>query len=183
MDTNVLIAYIWNEFYQKSRNEKSKSHTLVNEGAKGKFEIFISEYTLMEIYEHFTDYYLQQNAIRDGFGFREFPKVRRDYILNKNQLRAVAGLIEKLRASPFLNYIEPEGMTEGFFQLVMKYVKGYVDFVDAVHLRTAIDTKCDYFVTNDGELRIRAQQLMCNCTLTEKIQLTNAKSFLKLCPK
>ena len=162
IDTNVLISYLWNEFYQEERGKKSISYSLVNKGAMGKFEIYISFYTLMEVHEHFSDYYLQQNVIKDGFGFREFPKERRNYVMDSEQLISVSKMIEILRTSPYLNYIEPETMTDNFLKLVMEYVKGYVDFVDALHLRTAIDIKCDYFVTNDGELRKRAQKLICN---------------------
>lgn len=177
LDTNVIIAYLWNA-YQKN-GKKSVSFTLVNQGSMGKFEIFISFYTLMEIHEHFNDYHLQQNAIKDGFGYREFSKVRREYFLNNEQLLSVSELIKGLRTNPYLNYIEPETMTERFLQIVMEYVKGYIDFVDAMHLRTAIDTKCDFFVTNDGELRKRAQELICSHIITEKIKITSAKGFLK----
>ncbi len=146
----------------------------------GKFEIFLSEYNLMEIYEHFRDYYLQQNAISDGFGYREFSKVRCNYMLSEEQRSSVAELIEKIRNSPFVNYIEPEGMTEGFFKVVMGYVKGYMDFIDAAHLRTAIDTKCAYFITNDHELRVRAQQLLSSHTIAEEIKLCGTTAFLKI---
>jgi predicted nucleic acid-binding protein len=133
----------------------------------------------MEIHEHFTDYYLLQNVIKDGFGFREFPKERRNYVMDNEQLLSVSSMTEKLRTNPYLNYIEPETMTDVFLKLVMEYVKGYADFVDALHLRTAIDTKCDYFVTNDGELRKRAQKLICDKIITEKIKITSAKGFLQ----
>jgi predicted nucleic acid-binding protein len=178
LDTNIIVSYLWNSFYE-GRGKKSVSYRLVNQGGMGKFEIYISFYTLMEIHEHFTDYYLQQNSIKDGFGFREFPKERRNYVLDNEQLSTVASMLKTFRASPYLNYIEPETMTEGFFKEVMKYVEGYMDFVDALHLRTAIDTECDYFVTNDGELRKRAQKLICNKTITEKIRISSSKGFLK----
>lgn len=99
--------------------------------------------------------------------------------MDSEQLISVSKMIEILRTSPYLNYIEPETMTDNFLKLVMEYVKGYVDFVDALHLRTAIDIKCDYFVTNDGELRKRAQKLICNKIIAEKIQITTAKGFLQ----
>jgi predicted nucleic acid-binding protein len=99
--------------------------------------------------------------------------------MDSEQLLSVSNMMEQLRNNPYLNYIEPETMTDVFFKLVMEYVKGYVDFVDALHLRTAIDTKCDYFITNDGELRKRAQKLICDKIITEKIKITTAKSFLQ----
>jgi len=89
LDTNILISYIWSEFYQKTDRKKPESHSLINLGAQGKYEIYISEYNLMEIQEHFSDYYLQQNAIKDGFGFREFSSVRRGYTLTDVQANAV----------------------------------------------------------------------------------------------
>jgi predicted nucleic acid-binding protein len=180
LDTNILIGYVWDAFFSESGHKKSPSYTLVNEGSMGKFEIFISFYTLMEIHQHFTDFYLQQNAIKDGFSFREFPKVRRNYVLDNTQIETISELIENLRTNKYLNYIEPETMTEGFFKIVMEYVRGYLDFLDAIHLRTAIDTKCDYFLTKDGELRKRAQKLINSHIVTEPIKITSVTGFLEI---
>jgi predicted nucleic acid-binding protein len=179
LDTNILIDYIWSASSEEEE-KKSPSYALVNKGAMGEYEIFISFYTLMEVHQHFTDFYLQQNAIRDGFSFRDFPRVRRNYILNEDQARAISELVENLRASEYLNYIEPETMTEGFFKIIMEYVRGYIDFLDAIHLRTAIDTKCEYFVTKDGELTKRAQKLVNQKVITEPIQIVGVKGFLEI---
>jgi len=179
LDTNILIDYIWSAFFLEEKEKKSPSYTLVNKGSMGEYEIFISFYTLMEIHQHFTDYYLQQNAIRNGFGFRQFPRVRQKYVLQADQIRAVSELVENLRTNEYLNYIEPEAMTEGFFTTIMQYVRGYLDFLDAIHLRTAIDTKCDFFVTKDGELRKRAQELMDEGVITESIKITSVSGLLE----
>lgn len=180
LDTNVLIDYIWFAFFSEEKGKKSLSYTLVNKGSMGEYEIFISFYTLMEIHQHFTDYYLQQNAIRDGFGFREFPRVRRDYVLEEDQLKTVTELVENLRENEYLNYIEPEMMTEGFFKTIMDYVRGYMGFLDGIHLRTAIDTKCGYFITKDGELRKRAQDLIDDGVITESIKISSVSGFLRI---
>jgi len=183
LDTNILIDYIWSAFFSEEEKKKSPSYTLVNKGSMGEYEIFISFYTLMEIHQHFTDYYLQQNAIKDGFSFREFPRVKRNYVLDEDQIRTVSELVENLRTNEYLNYIEPETMTEKFFKTIMEYVRGYLDFLDAIHLRTAIDTKCDYFVTKDGELRKRAQSLISRGVITAPIQITSVSGFLKILRK
>ena len=180
LDTNVLIDYVWSAFFSEEEEKKSPSYTLVNKGSMGEYEIFISFYTLMEIHQHFSDYYLQQNAIKDGFGFREFSRVRRNYVLDENQMRTVSELVEILRTNKYLNYVEPETMTEGFFKVIMKYVRGYLDFVDATHLRTAIDTKCDFFITKDGELRKRAQKLIDESVITETIKISSVSGFLEI---
>ena len=180
LDTNVLIDYVWSAFFSEEEEKKSPSYTLVNKGSMGEYEIFISFYTLMEIHQHFSDYYLQQNAIKDGFGFREFSRVRRNYVLDENQMRTVSELVEILRTNKYLNYVEPETMTEGFFKVIMKYVRGYLDFVDATHLRTAIDTKSDFFITKDGELRKRAQKLIDESVITETIKISSVSGFLEI---
>lgn len=180
LDTNILISYLWYAFFSEKKKRTPPSYTLVNKGSMGEYEIFISFYTLMEIHKHFTDFFLEQNAIKDGFSFREFSKVRRNYVLEEDQTRTVSELVENLRTNIYLNYIEPETMTEGFFKTVMEYVRGYMDFVDAIHLRTAIDTKCDYFVTKDEELRKRAQKLINEGVITEPIKITSVPGFLKI---
>ena len=147
----------------------------------GEYEIFISFYTLLEISQHFTDYYLQQKAIKDGYSFREFPKVRRNYTLTKDEAETISELVENLRTNEFLNYIDIGETVNGhFFRIIMRYVQGYVDFLDALHLRTAIDVGCDYFVTKDGELRKRAQELINNKVITEPIKITSVSGFLKV---
>lgn len=180
MDTNILIDYAWSAFFSEEDEKKSVSYALVNKGSMGEYEIYISFYTLMELYEHFSDFFLQQNAIKGGFSFREFPKVRRNYELKEHQLIALSELVENFKVNEYLNYIQPGTMTEDFFMVIMEYARGYVDFVDALHLRTAIDTNCEVFVTKDGELRKRAQKLISNGIITEKIQITSVSGFLKI---
>ena len=62
----------------------------------------------------------------------------------------------------------------------MKYMRGYIDFMDALHLRTAIDAGCDYFVTKDAELRKRVQELISNNVISEPIKITSVSGFLKI---
>ena len=176
----MLIDYAWSAFFSEEDDKKSVSYSLVNKGSMGEYEIFISFYTLMELHEHFSDFFLQQNAIKGGFSFREFPKVKRNYELEENQLIALLELVENFRINEYLNYIESGTMTEGFFKIIMEYVRGCIAFIDALHLRTAIDIECDFFVTKDGELRKRAQNLKNNGTITENIQITSVTGFLKI---
>jgi len=181
LDTNILIEYCWLAFFAEERRRKSASYTLVNKGAMGEYEIFISFYTLLEISQHFTDYYLQQKAIKDGYSFREFLKVRQNYTLTEDETRTVSELVENLRTNKFLNYIDIGETVKGdFFRIIMEYVRGYVDFLDALHLRTAIDVGCDYFVTKDGELRKRVQELINNKVIIEPIKITSVSGFLKV---
>jgi len=181
LDTNILIEYCWIAFFSEKKR-KSTAYSLVEKGSRGEYEIYISFYTLMEIWQHFSDYYLQQRAIRDGFSYRQFSQVRQDYELTKEELNTVSELVQNLRKSEYLNYIEPytKDMGDKFFNVIMEYVRGYVDFYDALHIRTAIDVECKYFVTKDSELRKRLQHLISNNIIEEPIQITSVTGFLQL---
>ena len=160
------------------KERKTNSVTLINKGSMGEFEIFISFYTIMELHEHMSDFFLQQNIMKSGFSYREFSKNKKDFVLDEHQLTLVSELVENFRDNQYLNYIVPEIMTDRFFNEVMKYVRGYIEFVDALHLRTAIDTSCEYFVTKDGPLRKRAQKLKSDKKIIENIKITSVTGFL-----
>lgn len=177
LDTNVLIDYCWSVLLSE-KERKTNSVTLINKGSMGEFEIFISFYTIMELHEHMSDFFLQQNIMKSGFSYREFSKNKKDFVLDEHQLTLVSELVENFRDNQYLNYIVPEIMTDRFFNEVMKYVRGYIEFVDALHLRTAIDTSCEYFVTKDGPLRKRAQKLKSDKKIIENIKITSVTGFL-----
>ena len=179
IDTNVLIDYLWIEFFAEEKR-RTPAYTLINKGAEGEYEIYISFYTLIEISQHFTDYFLQQKAIKSGFSFREFRKVRQNYTLTIDEMKTISELVENLRTSEYLNYVQPEEIKGEFFSVIMEYVRGYIDFMDALHIRTAIDVGCDYFVTKDAELRKRVQRLINKKIITEPIKIASVSGFLKI---
>jgi predicted nucleic acid-binding protein len=69
IDTNILIEYL----YRNHISEKARKDTicckLIDKGAEGEYEIFISDYTIIEISQHFTDYFLMLKSIEDGYVF------------------------------------------------------------------------------------------------------------------
>lgn len=181
LDTNILIEYCWIAFFSETQSRKSPVYNLVDKGAKGEYEIYISFYTLIELWQHFSDYYLWLKALRDGYSYREFPKVREEYVLTKDEIRSVSELIEKFRNNEYLNYVEPHAfkeMGDEYFKIIMGYVRGHMNFYDALHVRTAIDIECDYFVTKDGELRKRFQTLINNKIINEPLKIANVNGFL-----
>ena len=179
LDTNILIEYIWITSFA-TEERKTSAYTLVNRGARGEYEIYISYYTIVEVSQHFIDYFLQQKAIKRGFSFREFPRVRRNFTLTEEEIRTISDIVEILRTNVYLNYIHPVEIEGEFFRILMEYVRGCIDFMDALHLRTAIDVGCDYFVTKDGELRKRIQYLINEKVITEPIKVTSVSGFLNI---
>ena len=82
-----------------------------------------------------------------------------------------------------MTFIEVEKMQDKLFPVIKKYLDGYVEFVDAYHLRTAIEVGCEYLVTNDSGFRTRVQTLISNKIIVEPIKMTSAQGFLSILAK
>jgi len=180
IDTNILIDYCWATFFSEGKSRKSKSVTLVNKGAMGLFDMHISFYTLMELSNHFTQYFLEQKAIKSGYSYPESFRQRVKFELDELERKTISELVEKLRSSEYLTYIDVEKMQDKFFPVIKQYIDGYVEFVDAYHLRTAIEVGCNYIITKDSGFRKRVQALINKGIIKEPIKITSLSGFLKL---
>lgn len=179
-DTNILIDYCWATFFSEGNSRKSKSVLLVNKGAMGFFDMHISFYTLMELSNHFTQYFLEQKAIKSGYSYPESFRQRSKFELDELERKTISELVEKLRKSKYLTYIDVEKMQDKLFPVIKQYLDGYIEFVDAYHLRTAIEIGCEYIVTKDSGFRKRAQALINKGTIKEPIKITSVTGFLRI---
>jgi len=183
IDTDIIINYCWVSFFSERKTRASKSVLLVNKGAMGLFDMHISFYTLMEVAYHFTQYFLQQKAIKNGYSYAESFRQKTRFDLDEVEKKTVSELVENLRNSPYLTYIDVEKMQDKFFPVIKQYVDGYIEFVDAYHLRTAIEVGCDYIVTKDSGFRRSAQALKSKGIIKEPIQITSESGFLRILGK
>jgi predicted nucleic acid-binding protein len=152
----------------------------VNKGAMGLFDIHISFYTLVEVSNHFTQYFLQQKAIKNGFSYAESFRQRARLDLDESEHKTVIELIENLRNNPYLSYIDVEKMQEKFFPIIRQYLDGYIEFVDAYHLRTAIEVGCEYLITKDVGFRRHSQALISKGIIKEPIKIASESGFLNI---
>lgn len=183
IDSDIIINYCWVKFFSDQRSKTSKSVLLVNKGAMGYFDIHISFYTLMEVSQHFTQYFLQQKAIREGYTWAESFRQKSQSDPDEAERKTVSELIENLRNNPYLTYIDVEKIQDKFFPVIKQYLDGYIEFVDAYHLRTAIEVKCEYLVTKDAGFRRHAQILKTKRTIKEPIKITSESGFLGILGK
>lgn len=180
LDTNIFIEYLWRYFFSENASKNTASCRLIQSGAEGKFEIYFSEFTVMEITQHFIDYFLMQKVISDGYSFREFSKMKKKYEITEDESLTINQLTDRLINNQYLNYIVMGSSKneEKFLMTIIPYVKHYIDFMDAIHIRMAIAADCDYFVTEDSELRIRIQKLLSKKLLEKPIKITTPKGML-----
>jgi hypothetical protein len=81
LDSNILIAYFWSHYFG-SDSRQTNEIELVEKAFSKEYEIALSTFSMVELYEHFRDYYLLDKTIKRGYGFREFSRVRHDHDLS-----------------------------------------------------------------------------------------------------
>lgn len=179
LDSNILVNYCLWKYFSKRKGKITKEIELIERGFVGDFEIYISYFTLMEISSHFTDYFLMQKALKAGFSHREFKRERHRFNLSSEEERRIDSIIDDLKANKYINYIDIKRIDEDFFKAIFQYHKHLLDFIDSIHIRIAQDTGCEYFITRDGELRTRVQEMITKATIDGKFKITTVKGFLQ----
>ena len=72
-----------------------------------------------------------------------------------------------------------EKLTDKFFVSLWDCIRGNIDFYDAIHVLTAIDLKCDYFVTRDGGIRKHYEEFSRKQIIDSPMKMTTVSGFLK----
>jgi len=180
IDSNIIIEYCLWRYLSKGKGEITKEIELIEKGFAGDFEIYISNFTLIEISSHFTDYFLMQKTLKAGFSHREFKRERHRFNLSLEEERKIDSIIDTLKTNKYINYIDIKRIDEKFFRVVIQYHRYLLDFMDAIHIRIAQDVGCKYFVTKDSELRKRAQEMIARGIIDSKLKITTVKGFLRI---
>ena len=179
LDTNVLIEYAWERLAKDPPSRRTIANKLIELGLDSKFEIAISTFCVMELYEHFRDWFLMQKVIEDGFGYREFRRERRKYKLSKKEAESLESLISDFTDNPNISFIEFESVPDDFFSRVTILQKNGLDCLDAFHLLIALDIRATHFVTKDGEIRARFDNATRREIMSSPMEMTSIRGFLK----
>jgi predicted nucleic acid-binding protein len=140
----------------------------------------VSVFCIMELYEHFRDWFLLQRVIGDGFGYREFRRERKNHRLSKKETTILESLVEEFRDNPNIYFIEFESVPSDFFSRVAILQKNGFDCMDAFHLLTAMDVGVTHFVTKDGEVRSRFDKVTRKELVSPPMEMTSIRGFMKL---
>jgi predicted nucleic acid-binding protein len=147
-DTNVWIDYIWG-FFNKSGKIKNRTKKLIAEIESKNIEVSISVFVIAEISGHFKDWILMQKIIEDGFSYREFRRVAKNYKLDDFENEKIRNTSEKAFLAKWAT-LQKEGLDNKDLQFFAELTSHYsIDSVDALHGIMAIKNNCQYLVTSD----------------------------------
>ena len=179
LDTNVLVEYAWERTPSPPASHKKLATRLIELGMDGTFDIYISTFCIMELFEHFRDWYLMKKVIEDGFGYREFRSERRNHRLTKEDIDKLEALISDFKDKPNIYYVDFDTVPEDFHSRVTILQKNGFDCLDAFHLLIALDIGATHFITKDGEVRARFDKATRREITSPPINMTNIRGFLK----
>lgn len=179
LDTNVLIEYAWERTPSAPTSRPNLASKVIELGLDGQFDMYVSVFCIMELYEHFRDWYLLQKVIGDGFGYREFRRERKNHRLTKKETAVLESLIEEFRDNPNIYFVDFESVPSDFFSRVAILQKNGFDSLDAFHLLTALDVGATHFVTKDGEVRSRFDKVTREELVSPQMEMTSMRGFLK----
>jgi predicted nucleic acid-binding protein len=179
LDTNVLIDYAWERTPSASTSRSNLASNLIKLGLEGRFDIYISVFCIMELYEHFRDWFLLQKVIGDGFGYREFRRERKRHRLTKKEVAILESLVAEFRDNLNIYFVEFETVPDDFFARVATLQKNGMDCLDAFHLLTALDVGATHFITKDGEVRSRFDKVTRRELVSPPMEMTSMRGFLR----
>jgi len=179
LDSCIWISYIWQTYFtEKAKKENSSTITTKKIIENKNFQIILSPFLISEISSHFRDWYNLEKAIKDGYSYREFNRVKKDYELTKEEMLKVDDVIIKIGSIENVNILLPEDIKRDEINTIFNYEIMYqFDFYDALHVFVALKNKCKYFITADAPLRKSLTKLNDG---DQKIEPLPPRSFSKL---
>ncbi len=179
LDTKVLIENAWERLAFEPTSRRSGASKIVELGQDGRFEIVISTFCIMELYEHFRDWFLLQKVIGSGFGYREFRRERKRHRLSQREVMVLDVLVSDFRDDPDIYFVEFEKVPRHFFPRVSILQRNGIDGIDAFHILSALDIEATHFVTKDGEVRSRFDRATKREVQAPPMEMTSMRGFLK----
>jgi predicted nucleic acid-binding protein len=160
LDSNIIIDYCWGKYFSDDNKHQGYGFRVFQIGLDGKYSILISNFNLIEVFEHFRDYFKLNRIIKSGFSHREFIRERSKISITEEEEDQIDTMLTEIEEDTRLNFIKYAKFGENFISNIIKYVKYEIDFFDAIHLQMAIDNNCDYIITKDGPFRKNSDIMM-----------------------
>ena len=179
LDTCVWLDYIWQKKAKNSNPAKESKKVIDRLNGDNNYQIILSPFLIREISSHYKDWFVLQKVVEDGFSFNDFKQVKHKYNWEEDEKKEVDDIIIKIGCIKKVKVLITSDLNVKKIERILLFEGEYnFDIYDALHFNTAIQEKCDYFVTKDGKLRQSADSY--NQKNKTKINCLPPKSFLRI---
>lgn len=162
----------------EGKNKKRKSTLLIEGLEKKNYLVIFSQFIVAEISYHLSDWFLLQKVIKSGFSYREFRSQKKYFSLDDAEKDKIDFIVQNISEKEFVNALPIKELSIENLVLLSKLMNNQIEFCDAIHLITAKNEKCDYFVTKDGDIRKKIQSLI-NQNIFPKMKFCTPSGFIK----
>lgn len=180
-DANIWIDYCLNSHISRKRLRNKKRNIIpINRINSIVAKVILTDPLLYEVIAHFKDFYLFNDVINHGYSPAEFSRVKRDFILKREDRKKVDNIFEKILSFPvtksqyLYDWLDQETL-DFVFRLTSQYD---IEFIDCLHFVSAIIAKCDVFVTKDEKLIKGIQKASRRFSSFRKLKVIMPKEFL-----
>jgi len=161
LDSCVWINYIWQTHFEESAKTNNSSVKLIEKIYKNNnYEIILSPFLTNEISTHFRDWFIMQKIIKDGFSYRDFSRERKNYSLTEEEKNEIIQIIISIGSADNINVLPVKNIEKQDIEEILNLESDYYfDFYDSLHVYTAVNQGCKFFITSDSPLRKSASKL------------------------
>lgn len=179
LDTNILIDYIWWSKFANNPIKEKKTVTLLKNVEKGIFNPIISNFSLIEMANHFRDYFLLRYVIEDGYSYRELHGRKINYRLAPTEEQKIQEILNEFENNESFTIVKVTGWRKKAFSDIELFIKNYIELIDAFHLQVARSLNCKYLITKDEEFRKWVKEMEEQNPKIIKTAVVSVEEFIK----
>ena len=178
-DSNIWIDYSWGIVNDTGRRKKYVDD-LVNAIEAKRIKVISSLFLNTEISAHFRDWLLLRKIIRDGYSYREFARLKKQYGLDERERREIDGIIQNIASLSWVRFVELEELNRSSLNVFEVLTLDYLlDSIDALHNIIAANEECRFLITKDEDMRERMNWFLEDNKQEETFWVCRPEEFLE----
>jgi len=179
-DANIWIDYAWG-FFNESKKIKDRIEKLINKIESKNIDVVISSFVNAEISNHLKDWILMQKSIEDGFSYRQFSSIKKNYKLTGSEIKKIDKIIKQILEINWVTIIEEESLDANDLNVFTELSSQHsLDSIDAIHGIMAAKTNCRYIITNDKPFFEQLNHALKENNLLDKFSAIKSNEFVNL---
>lgn len=179
LDTNIWFDYCWAKYSKKK--PRGKTYVPINRINSFKGKIILTDVLMYEIASLFKERFLVKYVMDQGISAYEIRRIKRDFSLGRSERKKVDDI--------FLNHIQPlsvvkdqwlyDWLDQDVLDEVFRITSTHdIEFIDCLHIISALIANCEVFVTRDEALREGFRKASGRYKSLRKLKVLKPEEFL-----